>query len=266
MNTKGHHSKGHHPTSRRALLGVAAVSAALAVAGVAATSPAWAGSGPSAGPTQAVAASALPTIAAVTSDPITIAKARVDRSVDRQVATIDRVNARLANGTNLTASERTTLTTDLSERRTGLTALKAKVDGDSTVAAIKADVKAAAAAAKGNPAVELASLHLRAADASAYVAALDRRVATMQSKLDAAKTAGKDVTAAQNALTDLQAKLTDARSHLDGFDAALPAGQPTNAGFAPAAMALKAVHADVTSIRKDATVIRQALHPASTRP
>jgi hypothetical protein len=247
------------PELRRPLLAVAAVSVGLLVAGVAATSSAWAGSAPPSTTTLPAASGSAPASGPASAGRVAVAKARVDVSVDRRVATIDRVSARISSDTNLTAAEKATLTGDLGTRRADLGSLKAKVDGESTVAAIKADVKAARSAGKGDQSAELATLYLRGADASAYLDAVDRRVGTLQSRLDKAKAAGKDVTAAQNAVADLQAKVTDARAHLKGFGQALLSAQPASAGFPAAKATLKAVHTDVTFIRKDAGVIRGAL-------
>jgi hypothetical protein len=248
----------HRPELRRPLLAVAAVSVGLLVAGVAATSSAWAGSAP---PTTTLSAASgfAATSGPASADRVAVAKARVDVSVDRRVATIDRVIARISSDTNLTAAEQATLTGDLSTRRAGLAALKAKVDGESTVAAIKADVKAARIAGKGDSSVELATRYLQGADASAHLDIVDRHVATLQSRLDKAKAAGRDVTAAQNAVADLQAKVTDARAHLKGFGQALLSAQPASAGFPAATATLKAVRTDLSSIRKDGAVIRGAL-------
>jgi chromosome segregation ATPase len=240
------------PRSRRAKLAAVGVTAALVVGGVAIGSSAWAGSGP--------AATSSPTAASPS-----VAKDRVNLTVDRQLAAIDRVSAALAGDANLTAAEKSTATADLTSYRSALADLKNKVDGESTTAAIRADVKAARQAGKANPALAQAALYLRGAEAGARLDAVDARVARIQSRLESAKANGKDVTAARDALSDLQAKVSSARNELKGFGPALLSAQPPSSGVAAATTSLKAVTADMQAIGKDVKTIRQALgKPAGT--
>ena len=173
------------------------------------------------------------------------------------MAAIDRVTARISTNANLTPAERTTVGGDLGTLKSGLVALKAKVDAETTTDAIKADVKAARTAAKGNPAIEVGSLYVRADGATAYLDAVTARVAKIQSKL----------TAPNSALADIQAKVADARSHLNGFDAALLEPQPASpAQVATATAAMKAVAGDLSAIRKDVKGLRQSRRAAGTKP
>ena len=193
-----------------------------------------------------------------------MAKTRVDLRVDRQVAAIDRAGARISTNAALNPSERSTVSSDLGTLRSGLVALKAKTDAETTLKAIQADVKAARLAAKSDPGIEVASLYVRADGATAYLDAVSGRVATIQSKL---KASASDATAVTNALSDIQAKVADARSHLTGFDAALlvPA-PPSPAQVTAATTALKTVATDLTAIRKDVRGIRQARSGAKASP
>jgi hypothetical protein len=257
----------HHLKSRRALLGAVAASAVLAVAGFA-TSQAWGQSTGTAaattGPTTTVGpapasgapASGAPTTAAPSGDPLAVAKNRVDLRIDRQVALIDRVSARVPSNADLSPAERTAVTGDLATLKSGLVALKAKVNADTTVAAVKTDVKAARSATKDNTGIEAAALYVRADDATAYLDAVTGRIATIQSKR---KASGADTTTLNNALSDIQAKVTDAHNHLAGFDAALLSPDPPSAAqLTTAATALKAVQADLTAIRTDVRGLRRS--------
>ncbi len=268
----------HHLKSRRVLLGGVTAAAVLAVAGLAATQ-AWGQStattgalpvatpvtaSPATTPTPPATAPGSPPATAPSADQLTVAKTRVDLRVDRQVAAIDRAGARLSTNAALNASERSTVSNDLGTLRSGLVALKAKTDAETTVKAIQADVKAARLATKSDPGIEVASLYVRADGATAYLDAVSGRVATIQSKL---KASAGDATAVNNALSDIQAKVADARSHLTGFDAALlvPA-PPSPAQVTAATTALKTVATDLTAIRKDVGSIRQARRGAKASP
>jgi hypothetical protein len=246
-------SKLHLPKGRRGLVATAGITATLAVVGVA-TAPAWAGSNSS-----QKSRPAVPLSAPASGHSLTAVKQRVDRRIDRGVTAIDRLTAALPRDVQLTAAEVSLAQGDLASLRDDLTALKAKVDGENSVTAIWADVRAARGTVSTNPSAEQGALLLRAAVTNRYLDAVGDRIGRAQTRIDAAKQAGKDVTAAQTALADVQVKVADARSHLAGLAPALLSAQPPAAGFAAAKASLQAVRTDVRAIRQDVKVIRQSL-------
>ena len=251
--------KVHLPKGRRGLVVTAGITATLAVVGVA-TAPAWAGSNRSQKTRPAV-----PLSAPASGNSLTAVKQRVDRRVDRATSAIDRITAALPGDAHLTAAEVSFARGDLASLRSDLTALKAKVDGENSVPAIRADVRAARRTVSANPSAEQGALLLRAAVANRYLDAVSSRIGRAQTRIDAAKQGGKDVTAAQTALADAQAKVADARGHLAGFAPALLSAQPPAAGFAAAKASLQSVRTDVEAIRHDAKVIRQTLGVSTSR-
>jgi hypothetical protein len=260
----------HHLKSRRLLLGGVAAAAVVAVAGLAAThawgqSTATTAALPVATPvTGSPATTPSPPTTAPSGDQLTVAKTRVDLRVDRQLAAIDRASARMAAKADLNPSQRSTVGSDLGTLRSGLVALKAKVDAETSVEAVRADVKAARLAAKTNPGIEVGSLYVRADGATAYLDAVSGRVATIQSKL---KASAPDAAAVNNAISDIQAKVADARGHLSGFDSALLVPTPpTPAQVSAATTGLKSVATDLTAIRKDVRSIRQARAGSKASP
>jgi hypothetical protein len=240
------------PKGGRGLVVTAGIAATLAVVGVT-TAPAWAGSR---APTSAPAVSSTPPGPSTPSG-LTAVKRRVDRRVNQAIAAINGITA--PKGVHLTAAELSVARADLNTLRAGLNRLKTKVDGETSVAAVRADVRAARHAAASNPTLEQGVLLVKAAAANRYLDAVSNKIGPAQTRIDAAKQAGKDVAAAQTALADARAKVADARSHLGGFAPALLSAKPPATGFAAARTSLAAVRTDIVAIRHDASLIRQVL-------
>jgi hypothetical protein len=160
------------------------VMAAVVVGGVAAASPASAGSGAGTSPTSAPAA-------ATRNLSPSVLKERVSLRIDRMVAAVDRVSAGVPNDKDLTPAEKATAQTDLSAARRGPTELRAKVDAETTVSAIKGDLKSARSAIKSNTTFEQAALLVRGANGEAFINTIEARIARIQAKISAAKAAGK---------------------------------------------------------------------------
>jgi hypothetical protein len=145
------------------------------------------------------------------------------------------------------------VTADIAAARAALTSLKTKVDAETTIAAIRTDVRSAKTAAKADPAITQAGLLARGYGSSAVLDRIDAGVARLKARLQAAQAAGTDVTKAQAALSDLQAKAADARGQLTGFAKSVLSGQ---AGASKSATAVKT---DLKAIKTDTKAIRGAL-------
>lgn len=76
----------------------------------------------------------------------------------------------------------------------------------------------------------------------------------LQIRIDKAKAAGKDVTAATAAMADARIKLADAKSKMDSLKGLLGTNLDKN-GFKNAQQTLQAVHKDLNAIRLDAAKI-----------
>jgi hypothetical protein len=248
----------HFPTSRRAKLVAASLAAALGLSGVTAVA-AFAASGPSStAPPAPAAASAAPKTA--TPNQLATAKDRVNLSVDRRSAALDQLATRSAADPGLSAADHSTVTADIAAARAALTSLKTKVDAETTIRAIQADVRAAKTAAKADPAITQAGLLARGYGSSAVLDRVDASVARLKARLQAAQAAGTDVTKALAALSDMQAKAADARGQLTGFAKSVLSGQ---AGATKSASALDAVKTDLKAIKTDTKTIRAALPAAA---
>ncbi len=248
----------HFPKSHRTKIAAVVIAGALVVSGVGAAAAFAAGGTP--GPTTTAPAGAHAG-EAVSPDTLAAAKDRVNLSVDRGLAALDVVATRTAADPSLTATEHATVDADVSAARAALNGLKTKVDGETTLAAVRSDVKAARAAAKADPAIVQAQLLARIDAGTAVIDRINTTVPRLQIRLQKAQTAGKDVSKAQAALTDLQAKAADAGSHLSGLSAAVLSGQ--SGAQANAEAALKVAQGDLAAIRTDVKTIRQSFPAAA---
>jgi len=189
-------------TTRRFLT----VAAATATAALVATTPALAATSPS--------PSAPPTGRTCSADRLTYVQARVDAAVKHRQVTIDRLTSALAARTHVTAGHRSTLSSTFAADRTGLTAVDAKVQADTTCGQAVTD---------GRTVVTDYRVYLLLVPQTHLVAASDTGT-WAAGQLTAAEPKAQ---AAIDALTDpqekasAQAKLYDMKTHLGAATAAL---------------------------------------------
>lgn len=149
---------------------------------------------------------------------LTVAKAKCDAAIAERVVELDKLNGRVDAAKALTAGHKATVGGILATSTSGLTDLKAKIDADTDAATLKADCGQITVGyrvyALRAPQVHLALVGDRQ---SAVLA----RGTTIAGKLDTAiqkaAAAGKDVTDATAKLADLRAKLADATAQLNGL-------------------------------------------------
>jgi hypothetical protein len=154
-----------------------------------------------------------------------IAQPRVDRlraagdcEINRRFVTLDSLT-HLVNTSDVLTSEHkidlrdvnSTNPASFAVTRSGLTALKASIDTDTTVAALRTDLAKIAPDYRVYLLVVPKTYLVSASDAVEKASARFGPLAgELQNLIDLAKAAGKDVTAAQAALDDLKAKVSQA--------------------------------------------------------
>ena len=175
-----------------------------------------------AGPAAAQAQTDTTTVAAgrraeVRSDAIDALKARGDYEIDRRLHTLADLTKRVQNAEHLTAANRDALTQQLAAETSGLTALRAKIDADTDLATLRADLRDIVTQYRVyllmDPKVHLvvaADRALAAADA------FDKVFAKLDGKL------GVD----QAKLADAKAKVADARKQAGGVPGSVIPLQP----------------------------------------
>ncbi len=200
-----------------------------------------------------VAAAAMSTLAVVAvsapaqaaDDPAALgrAKTEVTKRIDLRLAALGRADTRLPQAKRLTDAHEATLHDLIAKDTSGLTALKTKVAGETTVAAVRADAKSMVVDYRifmlVGPQVRLTIVGDREAYAITRLQGVHDKLAEQVAK---AKAAGKNTAEAEQDLADMQADLTKATSDINGQVNTLLGMQPS-----PEANTLKA---QVTSVRR----------------
>jgi hypothetical protein len=158
-----------------------------------------------------------------TTRPPVVLQALKDRciaAIDARQVELDRLANQIGAAKNLTAGDSTALTQTVGQQKSGLAALRASIVGDADVAATRTDCQ------KIVPDYHVYILtepkaHLTiAADATtAASTTFDAVAAKLQAQADKEQAQGKDVSAADAALTDMKAKDADARAKAGGVPA-----------------------------------------------
>ena len=220
----------------------------------------------------AVGAAALPAHAATGTDAaaaMTKAKAAVTDGVSDRLTTLTELQSRLTGYQDVPDGTRSTLASLLSSDISGLTALKTKVAGETTVAAVRADGKAMvddyrvyllvapkvhlthALAAEGDAIVKLTKVHDELADRLA-------------------KNPKADTPANKDLLADLTVQLKAAGAAVDGKDQALlglkpgPDGKALSDAVKAVGGSAKTAREDLRKAVADAKKVRDALKDTHT--
>jgi len=205
----------------------------------------------------AVGAAAMPAQAADGTVSLQKAKDTVTAGIIGRLSTIKDLQTRLASFKDVGDANETTLSTLLAQDATGLTALKTKVAGETTVAAVKAD---------GKSMVDDYRIYLLVAPKVHLVNALSVEadaVTRLRKVHDAladrlAKDAQADTQANKDLLADLASEVTAADTAIDGKIAAVLALQPGPDGKAITAQ-VKAISSSAHDARND---LRKAVQDA----
>jgi hypothetical protein len=182
-------------------------------------------------------------------------KTALTARIDLRLAALDRERAAVTNARALTDSHRATLTGIIDESRTGLEALKAKVAGETTVAALRDDAKSMVDDYRVfllvGPQVRLTI----AGDVGAH--AIERATKAQERLAEAVeqkKAGGADTSAAETDLAEMAAAIDRARAALDGQVEELLAIQPGPDGAS--------IAEGVASVRRELGTCRRELRTA----
>ncbi len=145
-----------------------------------------------------------------------------DCEIDRRLDTITKLQSRVADSSVLTSADRAALQSRFTADTSGLTALRATIDGETDVNALRADLRTIVTGYRIYLLVVPMTADVIAADTElAAVARLGTLDTKLQARIDAAKSAGKDVTQAQSELDAMQAKVAAVTPLVQGIPAAV---------------------------------------------
>jgi hypothetical protein len=242
-------------------LAAAAILTVSSAAIVTAASPAVAG-GPSGKGVCATAAGAVK--ASLSLDTL---RAFGNCEVTRRFTTLDSLASHVSGSKVLTSSDSTALSSEIASTRSGLTSLKAQIDAETSLAALKTEVRKIATDYRVYllvvPQVNLVS----GADTVGAAKPIFGKIsANLTVRIAAAKTAGKDTTAAQADLDTMNAAVAQAISLAEPLPAALLPLTPAQYNGGTAGPVLKKGRATLVeargllqTARRDAQACRDAL-------
>lgn len=190
-----------------------------------------------------------------------------DCEIDRRLATLTTLDTRVVAARLVTDDHRSALRAEYAADRTGLTALRATIDAESSVTGLRADLKRIATDYRIYLLVVPKTAEVIAADSEvAAVARLADASSRLQARIDAAKAAGKDVTTAQADLDAMNAKAAQVTPLVQGVPAAVLPLTPAqfNAGTAKPVLvnsrtAIRNARALLVGARSDAKACIAAL-------
>jgi hypothetical protein len=192
---------------------------------------------------------------------ITDLQTKAGKEIDRRIAALNQLSARIASMKKTTDAQKAALTTTIEDQITTLSALDAKIQAETDLATLKTDIQSitksyrifllvlpqGSITAAGDRALSLVD------SMTAIATKLETRIAT-------AKTAGSDVSVLEASLADYNAKLADAKTQvqaaIDAISKLTPDGGDKTKMAANQA-ALKAAHAKIQSAQKDFVAARK---------
>jgi hypothetical protein len=191
-----------------------------------------------------------------------------DCEINRRFVTLDGLTYLVNHSDVLTAEHKTDLLTGNSinpasfvAEKSGLTALKATIDADTTVAALRTDIGKIAPDYRVYLLVVPKTHITAAADGTAKASARFVPLASeLQNLINQAKAGGKDVTAAQAALDDMNAKVGQANGLIAPVVGSIMSLSPADWNNGIAGPALKSARMTIHSARALLRDARQDAH------
>jgi len=186
---------------------------------------------------------------------------RGDQEIARRLDSLSKLVSKINAATKLTDADKATLTAEVNATISGLNTLKAKLDAETTVAAARADVQSIYTEyrvyALVTPKVSLTKV---ADDQQVAEQKLQTLIQKFQTRLNAAKAKGKNVSALEAVLNDMIQKVNASASVSSAVQAKVIGLQPTDynndhATLSGTSAQLKTAHADNVAAYNDAKQI-----------
>lgn len=195
---------------------------------------------------------------------------KADQEINRRTGILNAVNTRIQSMQKVSSAEKQSLDATIKNQITVLTALKLKIDADTDLKTLQADV------ASITKSYRIYALIVPQAD---IMAAADRALTItgnmttlsgkLQTRIANAQASGKNVTSLQTALTDYNAKIKDAESQAQAAETEITGLVPDQGDKAKmqsnlsalkdAKSKIRAAQQDFVAARQDAQIIANAL-------
>ena len=209
--------------------------------------------------------------ATVTEKRIEVGKNRADQEIDRRIKALSNLETNINLMNRVSAEEKTSLSSSIQSQIDALTNLKTKISSDSDLATLKTDIKSITASYRifaliipqGHITATVDKIHSTIDMMTAFQAKL-------QSRIDVSKSAGSDTATMATLISDMSAKLANAKTEADAA-MSLSAGlkpdngdqaifKSNNEALKSAREKIKSARADLRLAREDAQKIRIELH------
>lgn len=194
------------------------------------------------------------------------AKTAAQVRIDKRLRTLATLKTAIGDAKNFTDAHRATLTSLVDSDTSGLTALRAKIDGEQSIEAVRADERSMIVDYRIYLlVVPKVRLTIATDTETAAIATLRGVHDTLAAAIAAAQAKGKDVAAAQTELTDLQNQIDAAGKAIDGkADGLLAVAPSPDAGAMKAAVdpvraAVRTARQDLRTAVGDARQIRRQI-------
>ncbi|MBI4088334.1 hypothetical protein HY418_03070 [Candidatus Kaiserbacteria bacterium] len=201
---------------------------------------------------------------------IATGKDRAGREIERRITMLNALNKRIQAMLRVSTTRKAGTSAAVEAEIADLTSLKAKIDADTDIESLRADIKSIATSYRIFALVVPQTRIIVAADKLQTTAAMMATFADkLQIRISAAQTSGNDVTALSQLLSDMSLKITDAQTLAADAISLVADLQPDNgdkavqesntAAMREARTKIEAALADLRTARKDAGEIVKAL-------
>lgn len=206
-------------------------------------------------------AAAQSTSSATTQQRLQVIISRGDQEITRRLASLTTLTDKINTATKLSASDKETLSSEVSDTINGLNALKTKLDAETTISDARTDVQDIYSEyrvyALVAPKVNLVKVADDQQVVETKLAALAQK---LQVRITTEQQAGKDVTALQAQLSDMTSNISAAQAISAGIESRVISLQPSDYNSDHAILSgdnaqLKTAHADNKTALNDAKSI-----------
>ncbi len=207
----------------------------------------------------------------------TALKNRADTEIDRRTTSLNALITRINAFKRLTTDQKSSFATQIQTEITNLTNLRTKIDADTDTVTLRADIKSIVTEYR---VFAFYIPQLRLLDTADRLLTLTDEMTVyatkLQTRIAQAQAQGSDVSLLQTSLTDMQAKIADAKTQagnvITAISALTPAGYPANKTTLQSAKTmLMTARQDIGTAQSDAKTIiqgvkgiKQATNPATS--
>lgn len=204
-------------------------------------------------------------------------KTKGAKEIDRRLNSLNKLITKINKIKRISADQKSQFLTEIQKNITELTNLKAKINADTDLETLRADVKSIVESYRIY-AVFIPRIHILAgADAADIVTARLTALSTkLETRVAEAKTAGKNVADTESLLADMKAQIASAKTEInkavESAISATPSGYPGNKGtlqsanksLSNAKKALNAAKQDASKIIKTLKSMSESKESSST--